>query len=240
MKYVIGCSGFHYKHWRGDFYPKDLPVKKWFEYYCQHFNTLELNVSFYRFPTPEMLSGWYEKSPRDFLFSVKVPRSITHFKKLNNAERMIKDFYEVIQSGLKEKLGCVLFQFPPNFSCSDQHIDRIIENLDSGFKNVVEFRHKSWWDKAAIEHLGSNKIAFCGMSHPDFPEEVIDNAPHLYYRMHGGSQLYSSDYDHQTLDRFLAKLKGLDKVKQAYVYFNNDVKGYAPENARYLAGKAAS
>jgi uncharacterized protein YecE (DUF72 family) len=238
MRYTIGCSGFHYKHWKGDFYPEDLPVKKWFEYYCQYFSTLELNVTFYRFPTKSALEGWYQKSPEDFTFAVKAPRSITHYKKLIDTKGMISDFYNVIDLGLKEKLGCVLFQFPPNFACSEEHIQRILQSLDPAFKNVVEFRHISWWNKEVYDMLGKHGIGFCGMSHPDFPDDIISNTSHLYYRMHGGSQLYTSDYSHEQLDSFLKKLQDSKNAAQAFIYFNNDVKGNAVRNARYLMSKS--
>src|ERR1044072_6786414 len=92
-KWWIGCSGFHYKHWVGKFYPGDLPQRKWFEFYCEHFDTLELNVTFYRFPQLSSLQSWYKRSPAKFQFAVKAPRAITHYKKFNDIERLISDFY---------------------------------------------------------------------------------------------------------------------------------------------------
>ncbi len=235
MRYLIGCSGFHYKHWRGKFYPADLPVKKWFEFYCEHFSTLELNVTFYRFPTPSMLQQWYMRSPTDFVFTVKAPRSITHFKKLLNCTSMLTDFYEVIGSGLKEKLGCVLFQFPPNFAYSEAHVQRIVDNLNPTFKNVVEFRHASWWNPNALLILGEHQIAFCGMSHPDFPAKLVKNTTHIYYRMHGNEKLYASNYSDKELRDLGNKLSAmLSPAGEAYIYFNNDIHGYATENATFL------
>jgi len=234
MKYIIGCSGFHYKHWKGDFYPADLPAKKWFEYYCRYFMTLELNVTFYRFPKLSTLQDWYHKSPRDFIFSVKVPRSVTHFKKLNGTLGMVNDFYGLVREGLQEKLGSVLFQFPPNFSCTEQHMRRIIDNADPSFENVAEFRHSSWWKDDIIKQLGEHQIAFCGMSHPDFPNEVIGNTSHLYYRMHGRDQLYSSGYSPEELKSVLNNIRAMKHIKKAYIYFNNDARGYATRNAERL------
>ena len=112
MDWHIGCSGFHYRDWRGTFYPVKLPQKKWFDYYCEHFKTLELNVTFYRFPQLSFLQNWYQKAPADFRFSVKAPKAITHFKQFHDTARMISDFYETINNGLQEKLGPVLFQMP--------------------------------------------------------------------------------------------------------------------------------
>jgi uncharacterized protein YecE (DUF72 family) len=236
MQYLIGCSGFHYKHWRGKFYPEGLPVKKWFDFYCLYFITLELNVTFYRFPKLETLQAWHERSPADFTFSVKVPRSITHFKKLNDTARMLGDFYRLVGSGLQEKLGSVLFQFPPNFSYTEINIQRIIDSVDHSFENVVEFRHHSWWDKEAIARLGAHNIAFCGMSHPDFPNELIVNTTHVYYRLHGREQLYASSYSESELKRIIAQINSTSSIKRAYLYFNNDIEGYAIENARSAIG----
>jgi uncharacterized protein YecE (DUF72 family) len=103
IQWHIGCSGFHYKHWKEIFYPKEVPQRKWFEHYCEHFKTLELNVTFYRFPQIPMLQSWYERSPADFYFSVKAPRLITHFKKMNDCEKFLNDFYHTVEVGLKKK-----------------------------------------------------------------------------------------------------------------------------------------
>src|SRR5215210_608209 len=96
QKWWIGCSGFHYKHWKEIFYPKDLPQNKWFDFYLQHFNTVELNVTFYRFPQLSFLQNWYKKSPDEFRFSVKMNKAVTHYKQFNDTERMIADFYATV------------------------------------------------------------------------------------------------------------------------------------------------
>src|SRR3954467_9864361 len=110
----VGCSGFSYKGWKGKFYPEGLAQRKWFEFYCERFNTVELNVTFYRFPELKNLKGWYERSPRDFKFTIKAPRIITHFKKFANAQDEIVRFYDVAGEGMADKLGSILFQLPPS------------------------------------------------------------------------------------------------------------------------------
>src|SRR6476659_9731512 len=137
LKIYIGCSGFHYKEWKIIFYPDGLTRSKWFQFYCEHFNTIELNVTFYKFPTEKSLEKWYSSSPENFRFSVKVPRAITHFKKFTGCERMLDDFYTSIQQGLKEKLGCVLFQLPPQLIYSEELLEKIIMNLNTSYKNVI-------------------------------------------------------------------------------------------------------
>lgn len=233
-KWYIGCSGFYYKSWKGAFYPEDLPQKKWFDYYCQHFNTLELNVTFYRFPQLSFLQNWYTKSPDDFRFAVKAPRTITHYKKFTDTKDILTDFYAVISKGLQHKLGCVLFQMPPSSVYSEEHLEKIIQSIDISFFNVVEFRDLSWWRQDVYNELAKHNISFCGMSHPKLPDEVVANTPHLYYRMHGENQLYASNYSHKELDKLAAKIKKSRKVEEVYVYFNNDIHAYAIENAQYL------
>ena len=233
-KWHIGCSGFYYKDWRGKFYPEGLAQKNWFEYYCSHFNTIELNVTFYRFPKLSFAEGWYRKSPKDFTFSVKAPRAITHYKKFTDTERLIGDFYEVIHTGLKEKLGCVLFQLPPKYDYSEEKLEKIINSLDTSFQNVLEFRHQSWWQEKVYEELSGHNITFCGMSHPSLPDTVVKNTPVLYYRMHGKSELYRSLYSPAELKKLSDDIKRSRKVKEAYIYFNNDIDAAAINNANQI------
>src|SRR5687768_9900518 len=109
VKWKIGCSGYHYGEWKGMFYPEGLAKSKWFDFYCQHFSTIELNVTFYKFPRVQFLKNWYSKSPLHFTFSVKAPRLITHFKKFKDSQRYLSDFYNTVREGLQEKAGCILF-----------------------------------------------------------------------------------------------------------------------------------
>jgi uncharacterized protein YecE (DUF72 family) len=234
VQWHIGCSGFHYKHWKEIFYPKEVPQRMWFEFYGQHFNTLELNVTFYRFPEVSMLKNWYQKSSADFSFSVKAPRLITHYKKLNDCKKLLSDFYTTVEEGLKEKTGCILFQFPPRFDYTPERLDKIISSLDHQFPNVVEFRHISWWNEEVYHQLGKNKISFSGMSHPLLPDEIIENTSLLYYRMHGVPQLYQSPYTVAHLKKIVKKIESSGKTKKAFIYFNNDIGGNAIRNAREM------
>lgn len=234
IDWFIGCSGFHYKHWKGTFYPADLPQKNWFNYYCTYFKTLELNVTFYRFPQLSFLQNWFEQSPETFRFAVKAPRIITHYKKFLNTSDLISDFYQVINEGLREKLACVLFQLPPSFSYSEERLERIINSLDRSSLNVVEFRHASWWTEHVYQELGKHNITFCGMSHPVLPKGIICNTPLLYHRMHGEGQLYASDYTDTQLRKLADEIRSHSNLKEAFIYFNNDINTYAPNNALKL------
>lgn len=230
-KHWVGCSGFHYKHWIDLFYPKEIPQRRWFEFYTQHFNTLELNVTFYRFPRLPALENWYNLSPGDFCFSVKVPKAITHFKQFNDTHRMLNDFYETTREGLKEKLGCILFQLPPRSTYTEERLSKILDNINPNFTNVLEFRNETWWNADVYNKLSAYNIAFCGMSHPDYPEDVIRNTPNVYYRFHGVPELYKSPYPTAKLKRIAADINSQQNLKATYLYFNNDIDGSAIKNA---------
>ena len=234
MDWFIGCSGFYYKHWKNVFYPEGLPQKNWFDFYCEHFNTLELNVTFYRFPQLSFLQNWYQKSPASFRFSVKAPRAITHYKKFNDVTELISSFYDTINEGLQEKLGPVLFQMPPNFIYDEQKLTRIINNLDPTFNNVLELRHASWWNKDVYDKLAAHNITFCGMSHPTLPDEIIQNTPVIYYRFHGVPNLYSSPYSIDDLKKVVNTIRGNINTQQGWFYFNNDINASAITNARQM------
>lgn len=233
-KWHIGCSGFHYKHWRGSFYPEKLAMKNWFSYYTEHFDTLELNVTFYRFPTVPILTSWYEKSAANFRFAVKAPRLITHYKKFKETERLLNDFYNTVDQGLKEKCGCCLFQLPPAYSYTEERLENIITSLHTDFNNVMEFRHNSWWQEKVYGELAKHNISFCGMSHPDLPKHLVHNSHLFYFRFHGETQLYASHYSDQQLQEFAADITPNENIKQGYIFFNNDINTNAVYNARTL------
>jgi uncharacterized protein YecE (DUF72 family) len=234
MKWWIGCSGFHYKEWKNVFYPDKLAQRKWFDYYSERFYTIELNVTFYRFPQLAFLQNWYQKSPDEFLFAVKVPRLITHFKQLKDCERYLSDFYGTIREGLKNKLGPVLFQFPPKLGYSDEILERIVTQLDLSFTNAIEFRHQDWWNDDVYKALGRKKIIFCGISHPSLPDEAIVNTSKAYYRFHGVHKLYYSSYSEEKLREIAFQLKANKKLKEVYIYFNNTASVAAIENITRL------
>lgn len=231
MKWHIGCSGFHYKDWRGKFYPEKLAVKNWFDYYTRFFDTVELNVTFYRFPQLSFLQNWYQKSPEHFRFSVKAPKAITHYKQFHDSARMITDFYETINNGLQEKLGPVLFQLPPRLAYDEERLERIISNLNPSFNNVIEFRHESWWREDVYKELAERNMTFCGMSHPTLPDNVIINTPNVYYRFHGVPDLYRSAYSKEFLQGVVNAVKNNSQVKTGWFYFNNDFDAVGVKNA---------
>ena len=233
-KWFIGCSGFAYKEWKEVFYPQGLPQSKWFDYYTQHFNTLELNVTFYRFPTLKSLQAWYHKAPDGFVFSAKVPRWITHYRRFEETERMLGDFYGLLKDGLKEKMGVVLFQLPGQFAYSTEKLHKIIAQLDYSFTNVIEFRNEGWWRKDVMQLLKKNNIGFCGVSFPKLPEDAVINTTMPYYRFHGVPKLFYSQYSKAFVKKIYEQLATKKSAKTIYVYFNNTATQAAINNARYL------
>jgi uncharacterized protein YecE (DUF72 family) len=231
MNWQIGCSGFHYKEWKGIFYPGKMPQRQWFEYYSNHFHTLELNVTFYRFPQLSFLENWYKKSPAHFLFSVKAPRLITHYKQFKECRELLNDFYKTVRKGLSDKTGPVLFQLPPQYQFTKERLQLLINSMDSSFSNVIEFRHESWWQDHVKSELAENNITFCGISHPRLPDEAVINTELVYYRFHGIPDLYYSEYADKELKRIADTIRQSNKARNIFIYFNNTATGAAIQNA---------
>lgn len=237
-KWHIGCSGFSYKEWKNEFYPPKLAQSKWFSYYAEHFDTLELNVTFYRFPTINSLKGWYEKAPEGFSFSSKVPRSITHYKRFVDTERMMQDFYGLLREGLSEKLACVLFQLPPQFAYDPAKLEIILSQVDPSFQNVIEFRNESWWRKDVQKLLAEKNISFCGVSFPRISfDDAVVNTKLCYYRFHGVPKLFYSEYDEAFLDKIVSQISKSRKAETVFLYFNNTASLAALHNAKMVLSK---
>ena len=148
---------------------------------------------------------------------------------------MLDDFYGSIQGGLQEKLGCVLFQLPPKYAFSAERLQDLIQNMRPGFKNVVEFRHSSWWTETVYKELAKQGITFTGHSHPiGVPDEAIVNTPVAYYRFHGVPDLFYSSYKHDVLEHIADSLLKNKKAEEVYIYFNNTAAMGAIENAVWL------
>ena len=221
QKVNIGCSSFNNAYWKSVFYPENIPKSKWFDFYCMHFDTYEMNGTFYKPPTVKTMGNWYDKVPGDFIFSVKAPKEITHVKKMSRCEGLIEDFYTACRLGLQEKLGCILFQFPPGYQYSPDKLEDILKNLDPNVQNVLEFRHKSWWIPEVWNGLSNHNITFCSVSYPGLPDTVFTEGPLVYLRLHGKPELFYSAYSHEELTHLKDFICSSKKGKKAFVYFNN-------------------
>lgn len=230
----IGCSGFYNNDWKGSLYPENAQSKDFLSLYSKTFNSVEINSTFYRKPTSKTLLKWYDETPDDFKFFIKIPKTITHINRLENSKEEIALFCEHIQSNLKDKLAGFLYQLPPSFKNTAENTERIINNIDPTFLNVIEFRHISWWQKEIFDFLKQHNIIFSGVSFPgDLPEDFIINHPEiLYYRLHGKPVLYKSEYSKPFLDELAGKIRNSQQT--AFIFFNNTWGTSAITNSLYL------
>lgn len=233
MKYQIGCSGWLYNDWKGLFYPEDLDKAKWLEYYSSQFNSVEINNTFYKFPKKELFQDWYNKVPKDFTFTLKGSRVVTHLKKLNDPGNQVKNFFEQAEV-LKDKIGAILWQLPGNIHKKSNRLENFCKILSSDFKNAIEFRHESWFDDEIVEILNKYKVAFCVISAPQLPETFYKTANFIYLRFHGKKDWYKHNYSKEELKSWKKKLEE-NKTYNAFLYFNNDYKANAPKNAKELS-----
>ncbi len=232
MKTYVGTSGWSYKHWKGDFYPSNLPQKKWLGYLASIFNTVEINATFYREPKPSTFQKWHDETPKHFLFSVKANRFITHIKRLKDIQDSLTRFYNTIVP-LEEKIGCLLFQLPPSLHYDPPLIDSFLSQLDPRWKTAIEVRHASFLNEEFYRALHERNIAFCWSDTAGrYPYAEKVTADFLYIRLHGSPVLYRSAYTEDFLKEFARKLKAIDR--DVFVYFDNDAEGHAPKNALFL------
>ena len=233
--YYIGTSGWHYDHWKRLFYPDKLTKAKWIEFYAEHFNTVELNNSFYRLPSDKAFANWRESSPNGFVFAVKVSRFITHIRRLKNAEEPLQNFLARADH-LQNKLGPLLYQLPPNMRRNDETLEAFLTILPQQYRHVLEFRHESWLDDRVFEILRRHNVGLCVFDMPDFTCPVVATADFAYIRFHGSTGLYASCYNDEELSGWAKRIAGLGQnMKAIYVYFNNDAEAYAVKNAKTLS-----
>jgi len=233
-KYHVGCSGWHYEHWRGLHYPRELPKTKWLSFYAQQFDTVELNNSFYRLPSDKAFSTWRESTPEYFIFAVKVSRFITHIKRLRNLDSAVEDFLSRA-AFLKEKLGPLLYQLPPSMKRNDELLGDFLSTLPSEYEHVVEFRHESWIDESVFDILRRHNAGLCVFDMPGLSCPLVATSDFAYVRFHGSEGLYSGSYSDEELTQWARQITQLGQtLKASYIYFNNDVEAFAVKNAMKL------
>lgn len=232
MTYLLGTSGWSYPEWKGKFYPEDLSQRKWLPFYAEHFNTVEINMTFYRFPKPETLKGWLDKTPSNFTFTLKANRQITHYKKLQDVKGDLRYFYMLADS-LQERLGCILFQLPPSLTKNMDLLHDFLSHLSPNHKNVIEFRHESWFTEDVYSLLRTHKVIFCVVSSPELPDDTVETAETSYFRFHGRIGWYKYNYTDEELKDWAEAIKKT-KSKERFIYFNNDYHAYAVANCRKL------
>jgi uncharacterized protein YecE (DUF72 family) len=227
----VGCSGWQYKHWRGDFYPSALPVSRWFEHYASVFDTVEINNSFYRLPEAATFAAWASRAPRGFVFAVKASRFLTHMKKLKDPEEPLDRFFTRARA-LGRHLGPVLYQLPPGWKCDLARLEQFLQTLPTGVRHVLEFREPTWYSLDVYALMERHGVAICLHDMPASATGRLRLGRFVYVRFHGASGRYDGSYPRGRLHDWAAWLAGQAAAgADVYAYFNNDVGGHAPRDA---------
>jgi len=237
----IGTSGWSYGDWAdGIFYPKDLREKDWLKFYSQHFKTVEVNATFYHQMKAQTFANWRQITPRNFVFSVKISRFLTHVKKLNQPKEPWQRFIGNAKY-LKEKLGPILIQLSPNFKANLVKLENLLKIIPRKFQVALEVRDDSWFCDDIYQILKKYNCALVFADSQEWPSlvrrdlRISPTADFIYIRMHGPGDLYGSKYTTAHLKNVAEKIKQWQKkIKEIYVYFNNDTRGYAVDNAKKL------
>ena len=230
----IGTSGFHYKHWKGPFYPEKIPESKMLQFYCERFDSVELNNSFYRLPTPEAFDSWRDSTPPNFVFAVKASRFLTHNKKLKDPENALENLLPRA-ARLEKKLGPVLFQLPPKWRVNVERLEGLLAILPRDVRYAFEFRELSWLTTQVNDVLIRFRSAFCIYELAGY-HSPLDVTSDFAYRLHGpAAGKYQGSYSDAKLGEWAARIENWAKeLKAIYIYFDNDQAGYAANNALTL------
>ena len=226
----VGTSGWAYDDWAGVFYPPGLRASDRLEYYASRFDALEVNVSFYRLPTPAMIDAWNRQLPENFQLIVKGPRTITHLKKLADYRELLKAFWARVRP--LRALRMVLWQLPPTLGKDVERLDGFLADLPAEVRHAVEFRHESWWDGEVVDVLARHDAAMVTVSHPTMPDAVVPTCNVLFVRFHGiTTPLYRYDYTDVELAAWKERLQPHFAGRRLFAMFNNGYGGNAVRNA---------
>jgi uncharacterized protein YecE (DUF72 family) len=226
----IGCSGWQYQHWRGDFYPAELPQPRWFEHYARQFDTVEINNTFYRLPEASTFASWGRAAPSGFVYAVKASRYLTHMKKLKEPEEAIRRFFTRARR-LESSFGPVLYQLPPRWPANVERLEHFLHALPRTRRHTIEFRDPSWYDERVLALLERHRVALCLHDMAGSATGKRELGPFVYVRFHG-AQKYSGRYSDDVLEGWATWMAAQARGGRAiYAYFNNDVGGHAPRDA---------
>jgi uncharacterized protein YecE (DUF72 family) len=237
----VGCSGWQYDSWRGRLYPERCPKRRWLEVYAEHFDTVEVNSTFYRLARREAVAGWVQQTSPEFLFAVKASRYLTHIKRLAGIEEGIKRFYEPIEPLIEAgRLGPVLWQLPENFHRDDARLSGLFELLPAGL-HTIEFRHASWFAPEVMTLLREHGVALTIGDHPSRPFQSYDaTADWRFIRFHYGARGRAGNYSATEIAQWAVRISRWRRSESVYVYYNNDWNSYAPANAGLLMRRLRS
>lgn len=234
MEIRIGTSGWQYRHWEKIFYPKKLHRDEWLKHYAAIFNSVEVNASFYRIPEIDDIRRWCDSTPDDFVFAVKAPRSITHFKKLKNCEGLLDSLIPRLKM-FGARLGPVLFQLPPRWHCNPRRLSDFLEMLPRQGRFAFEFRDNTWHCEEVYSLLAKHQAAYCIFDLDGHSSALETPGEFVYLRLHGPRSAYSGNYRAPALRTWYGRALDWQRDKRnVYVYFDNDARAYSAKNARRM------
>ena len=235
----IGCSGWNYRHWRELFYPRGLPVGRWFAFYAEHFDTVEINNSFYRLPRPETFAKWRDQAPPGFCYAVKANRFLTQAKKLKDCEEPVERMMSATRH-LGDRLGPMLYQLPPSLKINLERLESFLKLVPNDVTNVFEFRDASWYVPETYALLDRYGASFCVHDMAGSASERIAVGPAAYFRFHGGVGKYWGRYPDKALLGAADWMAGQARLgRSVWAYFNNDIHGHALDDAQTLKAMVA-
>lgn len=230
----IGTSGWHYKHWLGDFYPERHSASKMFSWYAREFETVEINNSFYRLPDEKTFQHWKDSAPPGFIFAVKASRFITHIKRLKDVSASVELLFQRARP-LGSTLGPILFQLPPNWKLNLERLRDFLAILPRNHKYALEFRDQSWCTEQVYDLLRKHNVAFCIHDWREMAWPRVLTADFTYIRFHGSGSRYGGDYPQETLQYWAGLVRKWEsQIGEFFAYFNNDIGGHAIRNAQSL------
>jgi uncharacterized protein YecE (DUF72 family) len=237
----VGCSGWNYAHWRnGVFYPPRCPPRRWLSFYSEHFDTVEVNTTFYRLPATASVARWVDETPEGFTFTVKVSRYITHIKRLVDVPQHLPLLYDRIEPLLRSpKLGPLLWQLPPTFRRDDDRLAAALEVFPPELRHAVEFRHSSWFAADVMSLLRERNVALVIADRPEIASFQTHEltADFAFVRFHHGSRGLRGNYSDRELDEWAERIRAWGERGDVFAYFNNDWEGFAPRNASGLKSR---
>ena len=224
----VGTSGYNYPEWKGTFYPENLAASKMLPYYAERFSTVEINYTFYRMPTAQLVAGWAAQVPADFKFTLKAPKRITHDRRLRDVADPVRGFCEAAAE-LGPQLGALLFQLAPNFKKDLAVFDDFLAVLPPRLCAAFEFRHDSWLEDEVYARLRARNLALCIADSEKRTTPVMATADYAYLR------LRDEGYTGQHIAEWADKAKELSThCRDIYVYFKHEEEGKGPEFGRML------
>jgi uncharacterized protein YecE (DUF72 family) len=231
----IGCSGWNYESWKGEFY-EGKQARLWLGHYARYFDTVEVNNTFYRLPLQSSVARWVEQTPPEFLFTVKASRYLTHVKRLSDTDDGVRRFYERIEPLVRSpKQGPILWQLPPNFRRNDDRLALALERLPEG-RHAFEFRHPTWFVEPVYDLLRTHGAALVIGDRPEVKSFQVHafTAPWTLVRFHYGSRGQRGNYSERELEEWAQRFERWSREVEILAYFNNDWEAFAVRNALWL------